>query len=154
MPRKKIETKKEVKQKITKKIKKEPGPKKKISRVSSHFVYILAIVSIIGFLGIIVDSFFEVNIDAYVSFLWLIVMGIGFILISKPKDLYEGTRVGFDETKVSRLTAFIIGILAIVAGVLSIPQINIQHPVFLAIKGVVSIISIIFIVIQTWIIQN
>ena len=79
MARKKIETKKEVKQKITKKTKREPVTKKKISRVSSHFVYILAIVSIIGFLGIIVDSILEINIDAYVSFLWLIVMGIGFI---------------------------------------------------------------------------
>ena len=75
-------------------------------------------------------------------------------MISKPRELYEGTKTGFDETKVSKLTAFIIGILAIIAGVLSIPQINIQHSVFLAIKGVVSIISIIFIVIQTWIIQN
>ena len=154
MAMKKIETKKEVKQKITKKTKREPVTKKKISRVSSHFVYILAIVSIIGFLGIIVDSILEINIDAYVSFLWLIVMGIGFIMISKPRELYEGTKTGFDETKVSKLTAFIIGILAIIAGVLSIPQINIQHSVFLAIKGVVSIISIIFIVIQTWIIQN
>lgn len=81
-------------------------------------------------------------------------MGIGFILISKPKDLYEGTKIGFDETKVSRLTAFVIGILAIIAGVLSIPQIDIQNNVFLAIKGVVSIISVIFIIIQTWIIHN
>lgn len=153
MPRKKPELKKEQVKKI-----KKPKPTKiqkpVKSRISSHFVYILAIISIIGFLGIIVNSFFEVNIDEYVTFLWLIVMGIGFILISKPKDLYEGTKIEFDETKISRLTAFVIGLLAIIAGVLSIPQIGIQHPVFLAIKGVVSIISIIFIVIQTWIIHN
>ena len=153
MPKKKIKPKEEVK--IKAKSKKQLETQKLVrSRISSHFVYILAIVSIIGFLGIIVDSFFEINIDQYVSFLWLIVMGIGFILISKPKDLYEGTKIGFDETKISRLTAFIIGVLAIIAGVLSIPQIDIQHPVFLAIKGEVSIISIIFIVIQTWVIHN
>ena len=154
MPAKK-QPKKEVKAK-PKAIKpiKSKKPLKQKSKISSHFVYILAIISIIGFLGIIVDSFFQINIDEYVTFLWLIVMGIGFILISKPKDLYEGTKLGFDETKISRLTAFVIGILAIIAGVLSIPQIGIEHPVFLAIKGVVSIISIIFIVIQTWLIHN
>ena len=151
MPKKK-QAKKEVKNK--KKVVKPTKQLKQKSRISSHFVYILAIISIVGFLGIIVNSFFEINIDAYVSFLWLIIMGIGFILISKPKDLYEGTKIGFDETKVSRLTAFVIGILAIIAGVLSIPQIDIQNNVFLAIKGVVSIISVIFIIIQTWIIHN
>jgi len=44
--------------------------------------------------------------------------------------------------------------VAIIAGVLSISQINIQHPVFLAIKGGISIIAIIFIIIQTWAIRN
>lgn len=154
MPRKKQgEIEKEVKSKTkSKKIVKPTEPKK--SKISSNFVYILAIISIIGFLGIIVNSFFEINIDAYVSFLWLIIMGVGFILISRPKELYEGSRKNFDESKVAGLTSFIVGLLAIIAGVLSIPQINIQHPVFLAVKGVISIIAIIFIIVQTWIIHN
>jgi len=143
--------KKEVPKK--KKVLKKKLKKEKI-KTSNDFVSILAIVSIVGFLGIIVDSFFGVNIDEYISFIWLIIMGLGFILVAKPKRLYNHSKKKFDETNISGLTSFIIGVMAIISGVLSIPQINIQHPVFLAIKGVISVIAIIFIIIQTWMMRS
>lgn len=130
------------------------GDAKRRAKVSNNFVSILAIVSIVGFLGIIVDSFFEVNIDNYISFIWLIIMGVGFMMIAQPKRLYEDSKKKFEESHLSGLTSFIVGLIAIIAGVLSIPQIDIQHPVFLAIKGVISIIAIIFIIIQTWMIRQ
>src|SRR3989338_7204233 len=43
--------------------------------------------------------------------------------------------------------------MIIIAGILSSPYINFQNPSFLAIKGIVSIIAILVIIIQTWIID-
>jgi hypothetical protein len=45
----------------------------------------------------------------------------------------------------------VVGIIAIIAAILSIPQIGIENPTFLAIKGIISILAVVFIIIQTWI---
>ena len=129
------------------KLKKQKREKRKIS---IGFASILAIVSIIGFLDITLVSFFEFSFQNYMSFLWLCLMGIGFIIISKPKKLIQKKK----EDSVTDITALVVGALAIIAGVLSLPFLAISHPVFLAIKGVIGIIAIIFIALETWIVKN
>jgi len=128
--------------------------KKKIAKKKANnplkFSGILAIISIIGFLEITTSSFFNFSFGEYIEFLWLSLMGIGFIIESSPKKIHEKKA---DET-VTDITSLVIGIIAIIAGVLSLPQISINHPVFSATKGVISLIAIIFIVIQTWIIKE
>ena len=54
---------------------------------------------------------------------------------------------------VLNLTTIIIGLIAIIAGIFSFPLIKIINPSFLAIKGIISIIAIAVIIIQTWIID-
>jgi hypothetical protein len=48
----------------------------------------------------------------------------------------------------------IVGGIAVIAGILSLPQINIQNPAFLAVKGIISILAIIFIILQTWVAEK
>ncbi|SRR6056297_109636 len=131
-------------------------PKKQIlkSKVSTKFVSVLAIISIFGFTEILLQNFFNVSIREYSAFAWLMIMGIGFMLVSQPKNLYKTSKKAFNETSFSRLTTFVIGMMAIIAGILSFPLINIQHPILYATMGVISIISIIFIVFQTWVIRE
>ena len=62
--------------------KKEVEKKRKISL---RFASILAIVSIIGFFDIMTSSFFNFSIGNYQEVLWLTLLGVGFILESKPK---------------------------------------------------------------------
>ena len=77
-------------------------------------------------------------------------MGIGFIMESKPKQIH--TRNSNDS--VTDITALVVGVMAIIAGILSIPQIGVDHPVFFASKGVISLIAIIFIAMETWVIKH
>lgn len=130
---------------------KKQNPK---SRVSTKFVSVLAIISIFGFTEILLQNFFNVSIGEYSAFAWLMIMGIGFMLVSQPKNLYKTSKEAFNETSFSRLTTFVIGCMAIIAGILSFPLINMDHPILFATMGVISIISIIFIVFQTWIIRE
>ena len=123
-------------------------------RVSKTFVYVLSIVSILGFFGIMMDSFFGINLDSYVAFAWLLTMGVGFIIESKPGVLYRQIKARNEEGEVPSLTTFVVGIIAVIAGVLSLPQISIDHPVFMTIQGVISFIAIVFIAVQTWVINN
>jgi len=130
--------------------KKSVKKKKEKRRISIGFASILAIVSIVGFLDITLTSFFEFSFQNYMSFFWLCLMGVGFIIIAKPKSLIQQKK----EDSVTDITALVVGTLAIIAGVLSLPFLAISHPVFFAIKGVISIIAIIFIALETWVVKN
>jgi hypothetical protein len=123
------------------------------TNISKAFVSILAIISILGFISIISYSLFNVNTQAYVETLWLIILGLGFIIEANPVQLWHRIRNRLEERNFTATTTFIIGALAVVAGTLSLPQINIQNPAFLAIKGIISMIAIIFIIIQTWVVK-
>jgi hypothetical protein len=126
---------------------------KKRTGVSHVFVSVLAIVSIMGFAAIISESWFGFRLNLYIESLILLVLGIGFILESDPKMIFK-KRKEVDKINFGRLTTFVVGCLAIIAGILSFPYINIQHYVFLSIKGLISFIAIIFIIIQTWLIKD
>jgi hypothetical protein len=132
-------------------IKKKEKNKKETSKV---FVAVLAIVSILGFAGIISQSWFGFELIFYIESLILLALGIGFIVEAEPKILFKKSKQqGLDKRNFSRLTTFIIGSLATIAGILSFPYVNVQHFIFLAIKGVISIIAIIFIAVQTWVVK-
>ena len=129
-------------------------PKKKKQekkrRISIKFASVLAVVSIIGFCEIILNSFFNLSVQEYIGFLWLTLMGLGFIMESKPKQLHKKN----SNESVNNITALVVGAMAIIAGILSIPQIGVNHPVFFATKGVISLIAIIFIAMETWVVKN
>jgi len=127
--------------------------KKKLP-VSNLFVSVLAIVSIVGFISIISKSLFNFDLAVYAEASILIILGIGFIFEAEPIQLFKKIRSEFNNQNFSELTTLVIGILAFISGVLSFSWINIEHFAFLAIKGVISIIAIIFIIIQTWIIKQ
>ena len=123
------------------------------TNISKAFVGILAIISILGFTSIVSYSFFNINTQAYIETLWLIILGLGFIIEASPVKLFHRIRNRLEERNFTATTTLIIGILAVISGTLSVPQIDIQNPAFLAIKGIISMIAIIFIVIQTWIVK-
>lgn len=121
-------------------------------RISQKFVTALAIVSIVGFLGIISESFFGFDLSEYSEFSLMMVIGIGLIIEAKIKKL-KSLKRGITSNNITHLTTVIIGVIAIIAGIFSFPPIRIVNPSFLAIKGIISIIAIAVIMIQTWVID-
>ncbi len=119
--------------------------------VSESFVIALAIVSIIGFSGIVSDSLFNKNINHYTESFLMIVMGIGLIFEAEIKKLKNLKKEGLTPGNFTHLTTAIIGLFALMSGIFSFPLIDFQNQSFLAVKGIVSVIAIAFIVIQTWI---
>jgi len=127
---------------------KETGKiKKKISR---NFVIALSVVSIIGFASIILDSFFSINILKYMDTLWLIALGLGLIFETSLKELKSIKKKSLNSEYTGKITMVVVGSASVLAGLLSLPQIAIKNPTFLAIKGIVSILAIVIIIIQTW----
>lgn len=120
---------------------------------SDKFVMILAIVSIIGFAGIVSYTLFEFNINDYLEPLWMTVIGIGFIIEAKFDTLKKIRLEGLNPTNFTHLTTLIIGVIAIFAGIFSIPTIRIEATGFLAVKGILSLVAIVVIIAQTWLVK-
>ncbi len=120
-------------------------------RTSRNFVIALSVVSIIGFLSIVFQSLFYVDISNYIDTLWLVVLGGGLILETTIKELKSVKRRGLTSEYLGKITMVVVGAIAIIAGILSLPQINVQNASFLAVKGIIGILAIIFIILQTWI---
>ena len=121
-------------------------------KISSRFITTLAIVSILGFVGIVSQTLFEFNMSHYVESFWMFIIGIGMMIEAKIGRL-KTLKNGLNSNNFTHLTTVVIGALAILAGIFSFPAIRIETPAFLAIKGIVSIIAIIVIILQTWIID-
>lgn len=130
-----------------KEVKKESVKRK----TSKSFVIALSVVSMIGFLSIALESLFSLNMSGYIETLWLIVLGGGLILETTIKELKSVKKNGLTPEYLGKVTMIVVGGIAIIAGILSLPQINIVNATFLAIKGIISVLAIIFIILQTWI---
>ena len=128
-------------------------PRKK-SKASRNFVIALSLVSITGFASIMMSSLFSVNIDKYVTAVWLVTLGLGLVLETSLSKMKGVKHEGLSPEILGEFTMLIVGGIAIIAGILSIPQINIQNASFLAVKGIISILAIIFIVLQTWVAEE
>lgn len=123
----------------------------KIRGASRNFVIALSIVSMVGFLSIMIESLFYWDVSGYIDTLWLIALGLGLILETTIKELRLIKKRGLTSDYLGKITMIIVGSMAIIAGILSLPQIDVQNASFLAIKGIISILAIIFIILQTWV---
>lgn len=125
------------------------SPSRKI-KLTHRFVTALSIVSILGFLGIVSETLFNHNLSGYVEAGLMLVIGVGMVLEANLGEI-KTIRQGLNSSNFTHLTTMIIGAIAVLAGIFSLPFIRVETPGFLAIKGIVSIIAIIVIIIQTWV---
>lgn len=123
-------------------------------KVGATFAGVLAFISIVGFLEIISEGLFDYSFMEYSKSLWLFIMGIGFIISARPKNLYQTSKKQITETSFARLTTLVVGFLAIISAILTLPQINITHPALGTTSAIISIIAILFIIAQTWILDH
>jgi len=122
-------------------------------KVSPRFVTALSIVSIVGFVGILSETLFNYDLKFYVEAILMFVIGIGMVIEVKWSEL-KSVRQGLDRENFTDITTVVIGFVAVVAGIFSLPFFRIDNPSFSAIKGIVAIIAIVIIVIQTWVIDR
>lgn len=134
-------------------MKKEGSIRMHKTTASHSFIIALALVSIIDFSRIVGETIFSFNSDYYVEALLMIIIGIGLILEGQVKSLGLIKKQGLTPTNFAHLITVIIGVIAIIAGMFSLPFMRIEHQGFLAVKGIIAIIAIVIIVIQTWILE-
>lgn len=127
------------------KIKKIEPPKKN----SQKFIIALSIVSIMGFLSIVLETIFSFSLDIYLDFVLMLTVGIG-LIVDANFNVLKSLKHGLNPDNFSHLIVAVIGFLAVLAGIFSLPQILVEHPLFLSTKAIISIIAILVIIVQTW----
>jgi hypothetical protein len=137
-------------------LQKETLQEKKLNekKAFQRFITLLSIVSIIGFAGVIGEAFFNQPLTEYIEALWILIIGIGLIVEVKIQRLRSIYQQGLSRDNFTYIITLIIGLLAIFSGIFSFPQIRINSSSFVAIKGILAIIAIAIIIIQTWFIKK
>ncbi|MFH1592999.1 MAG: hypothetical protein ABIB47_06565 [Candidatus Woesearchaeota archaeon] len=136
----------------------EINPKKKKKErqrtTASHtLVMALALVSILGFAGIISRTLFDYDPTYYGEALLMLIIGAGLVIEGQVFKLGRIKKEGLTPKNFTHLITLVVGAIAVVAGILSLPAIRVENQGFLAVKGILGVIAIVIIVIQTWIIE-
>jgi len=122
-------------------------------KAKSSFMYVLAIVSILGFLTTALDSFGHIDINNYVKSLIFVVIGIGLMIEGNIRLLPKMLRHGLTSAETTHILAITIGLFAVVSGFLSMPFMGLENETFTTLKGVLSVFAIIIIIVETWLVR-
>jgi len=122
------------------------------SMVTKSFLWSLAIISILGFIGIMAQVWlgFDLIVKNAAAYM-LIILGFGLAVegqVRKWKNFRSG---GYSSTEIAHVVTGIIGMIAIFVGILDLT--GLEGPTLMAMQGIISMIAVIIIIFQTWVVD-
>ena len=124
------------------------------SKGYQKFLFFLVMIDLVGFLIIALNNLVGLNLKVYSEFAWTLLFSLGLILISDVKKILSIGRKGIKTDNFSSLVTFIIGVLALVVAILSLPQFNIISPTMSSIKGIVALIAVSYVIIEIFFVKK
>lgn len=118
------------------------------------FLFFLIMIDLTWFASVVFDNLFGMTLQDYGEFAWILLFSLGMIIISNVKKLASMARLGFRSDNFSSLVTFVVGIMAFVVAILSLPKIDIDSPIMNSIKGIIALIAIIYVILEAWIIKT
>jgi hypothetical protein len=112
-----------------------------------RFTTWLAIVSILGFATILVNSLSGVDIGPWVEGLLFMIIGFALFVMGGAK-FFLYFRGGLTASEVARLVTVVIGVASFFTGVLMLPLFGVEVVVLNGIKAVIAVIAIAVIAIE------
>ena len=126
-----------------------------MTKTTPQFINYLALISIVGFAAIAAESYFGVDWGDIVPSIILVLAGIGLAVEGQIRMFFRKKtyRNGLSSNEISHLTASIVGVAAIITGILSAPALDITNPALEGTKGIVALIAMAIIAIETWVVK-
>ena len=118
------------------------------------FLFFLILIDLTWFASVVSDNLLGMNLQDYGEFAWILLFSLGMIIISDVKKMMSIKRRGFRSDNFSSLVTFIIGVMAFVVAILSLPQFNLTSPIMSSIKGILASIAIIYVILEGFIIKS
>lgn len=109
----------------------------------------LGIVSIIGFVSILITSLTGFDFGAYADSLLFLIIGFALFLTGGAKFFYY-FKNGLTASEINRIVTVAVGVASMVVGILIAPFIGIFAPVVDAVKIIIAVIAIIVISLEVY----
>jgi len=117
--------------------------------VTNTFLIVMAIASIIGYLVIAINGFFNIDIGDYTAPVLLIILGVALLIQGQVKFWWRYIRDGrLTSNEFTSLVTGIIGFLAVVSGILA--YFIKESVTFNVVQGILAIIAIIVIIVDVF----
>ena len=118
------------------------------------FLFFLIMIDLTWFGSVVLDNLFGFSLQDYGEFAWTFLFAMALIFMSDLKRIFRMGVEGFNSENFSSLATFIIGIIALIISILSLPQIAIESPVMNAVKGIIALIAIIYVFLDALVIKS
>jgi len=121
-------------------------------KMTTAFIQSLAVISILGFLAVIGNSwlswtFLQDNMAAFI----LIALGVGMGVEGQIRKWRTYPKGGISSNEVAHIVTGLVGITALMAGILSLLALN--NPILSALRGWVGLVAIAMITLETWVVK-
>lgn len=112
----------------------------------------LTLISLFGFIALAFSSFTTFDLSSWQTSFIMIVAGSGLMLEGQILTLAKWGRNGIQGNELPLILTLVVGVFTLIAGILTLPFINLTGPRIETIVGGVAIFTAIFIAIQRWVI--
>jgi hypothetical protein len=114
----------------------------------------MILIDLVWFFTVVADYLLGMKTSVYFDFFWVLLFAMGLLIISDVNKIWNIRHEGWHSENFANLITFVIGILAIITAFASLPSIHKSSPVFTAIKGILALIAIFYVVIETWLVKR
>lgn len=115
----------------------------------------LAIVSILGFFAIFINSIFLIDIRGWVDGALFIIIGAALSAIGGIRFFIQYFENGLSNREITKVLTVIVGVVSIIVGIFIFPIEAFEAlqtvPVINGIKTIISLLAIIVIALDTWV---
>ncbi len=112
------------------------------------FTTYLSIISILGFVAIMVQSALDVNIDGWVNSAMFILIGLSLFISGGYHLVFSYFKGGLTVTEVNRIVTVIVGISSIFVGLMTSPIFKVENPIINGVKLIISGIAVVVILLE------
>jgi len=124
-----------------------------MTKTKVKFITGLALVSIMGFLVILINALTGIDIGEWADGFLFVIIGTSLILLGGIKMFIKYFDDGLDDIEVAKILTIIVGIFSILVGLIVMPirfLDSLRVPQLDGIKVIIASLAIVIIIIETW----
>ena len=129
----------------------------KIRKAGADFSKVLALVTVLSFAVIALDSFTSIDISPWFNGLVLVIVGGGLLVIGQVFSMLEYIKDGIlTQTEVAHILTAVVGLFSVVIGIATLPieaARFIYFPALEGIRGMIAIFAIVIILVEAFLVN-
>lgn len=116
----------------------------------AKFTQFLAIISILGFLSILLLNIAGIDINDWTDALVFVILGAGLMISGGWKLFLQRFSNGLTRSEVNKTVTVIVGFASLLVGILDLPAFMLTFTWMSGVKVIISIIAIVVIAVEAW----